>query len=425
MRSTAFPRPSIGVEEEFFLVGRVSRVLEDRGPQVVKSARDLLGDQVQAEFLTSQIEVCTPPLADLASVRAELTRLRRAVADAAAAEGCLVVASGTPVLAPERVVPVTDKPRYAHMAARYGALVDQLGGGLCGCHVHLGTFDRAGALALGNRLRPWLPVLQAVSANSPYASGADTGYASWRSVMWAQWPTVGPAPAVDEDGYEHMIDALVRSDTILDRGMLYWHSRPSEHVPTLEIRVADVCADADTTVLIAALLRGLASALLVDIREGRPAPDAGTPLVAAAHRRAAQAGLQGVGLDPVTGTAIPTSVLLDRLVARATPALDALGDLETVHTLLDRVRTRGCGADRQRSVFRATGDLTAVIDDLARTTADTAGAAPTTPTAPNTGHPATGTGAESALPPGLPHPTSGTAGRGTATPDLGRPDEVA
>lgn len=371
MRSTAFPRPSIGVEEEFFLVGRTSRLLEDRAPQVVKSAQDTLGDQIQAEFLTSQIEVCTPPLANLASLRAELTRLREAVAVAAAAEGCLVVASGTPVLAPDRAVPVTDKPRYAHMAARYGALVDQLGGGLCGCHVHLGTLDRAGALALGNRLRPWLPVIQAVAANSPYAAGIDTGYASWRSVMWAQWPTVGPAPTVDEHEYEHMIDALVRSDTILDRGMLYWHCRPSEHVPTLEIRVADVCADPDTTVLIAGLLRGLASAFLADIREGRPAPEVGTPLLAAAHCRAAHAGLAGAGLDPVTGTPAPAAVLLDRLVARATPALDALGDLETVHALLDTLRRNGCGADRQRAAYHRTGTLTHVLDTLAHTTAPT------------------------------------------------------
>ncbi|UGQ12917.1 glutamate--cysteine ligase [Yinghuangia sp. ASG 101] len=406
MPSTAFPRPSIGVEEEFFLMGRLGRVLDDRAPQVVKTARDALGDHVQAEFLTSQIEVCTPPLASLASLRTELTRLRRAVAVAAAAEGCLVVASGTPVLAPDRVVPVTDQPRYAHMAARYGALVDQLGGGLCGCHVHLGTFDRAGALALGNRLRPWLPVIQALSANSPYVGGADTGYASWRSVMWEQWPTVGPAPQLDLHEYEHVIDALVRSDTILDRGMLYWHSRPSEHVPTLEIRVADVCADPDTTVLIAALLRGLASVCLMDIREGRPAPEVRAPLLTAAHRRAAQAGLAGVGLDPMTGSPEPAAVLLDRLVARATPALDALGDLATVHTLLDGVRRDGCGADRQRSAYRRTGNLTGVIDDLAHTTA------------PGIEHPQSD--GELGLLPKLPRPDADDE-----TPDVDEPDEVA
>ncbi|WP_436791091.1 carboxylate-amine ligase [Yinghuangia sp. YIM S10712] len=401
MRSTAFPRPSIGVEEEFFLVGQHSRVLEDRAPQVVKAAKDALGDQVQAEFLTSQIEVCTQPVTSLASLRAELTRLRRSVAAAAAAEGCRVVASGTPVLAPDRAVPVTDKPRYAHMAARFGALVDQLGGGLCGCHVHLGTFDRAGALALGNRLRPWLPVIQALSANSPYAAGVDTGYASWRSVMWAQWPTVGPAPPLDEENYERLVDALVESDTILDRAMLYWHSRPSEHVPTLEIRVADVCADPDTTVLIAALLRGLASALLADIRDGRPSPAVWTPLLAAAHRRAAQTGLTGLGIDPVTGTPTPTSVLLDRLVARATPALEAMGDLETVYELLDRVRDHGTGADRQRAVCRRSGGLIGVVDALADATD---AAAPTTQ----------GKGAEA---PGRPGEPQGA--------DPVQPDEVA
>ncbi|WP_412566273.1 glutamate-cysteine ligase family protein [Streptomyces nojiriensis] len=98
--------------------------------------------------------------------------------------------------------------------------------------------SRSQALALANRIRPWLPVLQAIGANSPYDRGKDSGHASWRSVEHARGPTVGPAPVLDEADYEHLASTLVRTGTILDRRMIYWYARPSEHVPMLEIRPA-------------------------------------------------------------------------------------------------------------------------------------------------------------------------------------------
>ncbi|MFE9561535.1 glutamate-cysteine ligase family protein [Streptomyces sp. NPDC006487] len=103
----------------------------------------------------------------------------------------------------------------------------------------------------GYRMGPWLPVLQALAAYSPFDRGRDSGYASRRAVEHARWPAVGPAPVLDEAGYEHCAEELVRSGTVLDRRMIYWYARPSEHVPTPEIRVADVNARIGTVVLLA------------------------------------------------------------------------------------------------------------------------------------------------------------------------------
>ncbi|MGW4895951.1 carboxylate-amine ligase [Kitasatospora sp. NPDC004240] len=372
-RSTAAtPRPprvpTIGVEEEFLLVDPHTRAPVERAPEVIAAAATVLGDRVQAEFFPVQVEVCTRPAGRLAELRADLAELRRVVGAAAADAGCRLVASGTPVVSDRRPGRVTDTPRYHRMAARYATVLDGYDGALCGCHVHLGTVDRGQALELGGRLRPWLPVVQALAVNSPFSGGRDSGFASWRSVQWARWPTVGPAPVLDEPGYEALADALVASGVLMDRRMIYWYARPSEHVPTLEVRIADVNADLDTVVLLAGLLRGLAASLLDDAPAGGPLPELSCGLLGAAHWSAARHGLAGAGVDPATGRPAPVAALVDRLVDLATPGLRAAGDLAEVRTGLARLRLLGSGAARQRRTYRRRMRPADVVDELAELT---------------------------------------------------------
>ncbi|MBP0449145.1 glutamate--cysteine ligase [Kitasatospora sp. RG8] len=381
--------PTLGVEEEFLLVDRRTRLPAERAPQVIADAATVLGDRVQAEFFPVQVEVCSRPATRLDDLRDDLVRLRSVVASAAARAGCLLVASGTPVLSAPGPRRVTDDPRYHRMAARYAGVLDGCDGALCGCHVHLGVDGRGQALALGNHLRGLLPVFQALAVNSPFSAGRDSGFASWRSVQWSRWPTVGPAPVLDEDQYEALADALVDRGVLLDRRMIYWYARPSEHVPTLEVRIADVNADLDTVVLLAALLRGLAGVLLADVDAGRRPPPVPAGLLGAAHWRAARLGLSGEGLDPVTGRRAPMSALAEQLVEYATPGLTAAGDLAAVRSGLARLHRLGTGAARQHLTFRRHGRLTAVVDELAALT--TAAALPGgfgAPAGGGSGHPA-------------------------------------
>ncbi|MFD9518187.1 glutamate-cysteine ligase family protein [Streptomyces sp. NPDC059979] len=152
----------------------------------------LLGEQAQTEFFAPQVEVCTRPTATLAVLRSGLALLRRVMAEAVAGEGCLLVATGTPAVPPGRPPTVTPGERYERMAARWSSLVGRYDGMVCGCHIHVGVTGHARALALANHMRPWLPALQAIAANSPFSLGRDTGWASHRSVEWARWPGVGP-----------------------------------------------------------------------------------------------------------------------------------------------------------------------------------------------------------------------------------------
>lgn len=363
------PRLTMGVEEEFLLVDRVSRTPVGRGPRVIAAVAPLLGARVEREFYTAQVEVHTNPTDSAATLRAELAWMRREVALAAAAHGCLLLAVGTPVIPPERPLAVTPGDRYRDMAVRFASVLgarDQL---VNGCHIHIGVASRAQALALANGMRPWLPVLQAIGANSPFNRGRDSGYASWRSVHHARWPTVGPAPLLDEPAYERLADSLIRSGPLLDRKMIYWYARPSEHVPTLEVRVPDANADLDTVTLLAVLVRGLAATLRTEIADTGPEPFPESARIYGAHRLAALNGLTGDGLDPFSGESLPAWRLVARLRDRAAPGLDASGDLTLVDDLLDHLRATGGGAARQRAARTRRGRLGDVVDSLAATTA--------------------------------------------------------
>ncbi|MEV7524338.1 YbdK family carboxylate-amine ligase [Streptomyces sp. NPDC091371] len=360
----------MGVEEEFFLVDPRTGAPVPRAPRVIEAAAALIGPQAQSEFYSCQLEVCTQPTASRADLRDQLAALRQTAGLAARDAGCLLVGSGTAVIPPADPIPVSDDPRYRRMARYYRAVVDGRLGPVCGCHVHIGTLDRPQVLDLANRLRPYLPALQALAVNSPFAGGLESGFAGWRSVEFGRWPTAGPAPVLDPLGYERTADGLVSSGILLDRAMIYWFARPSEHVPTLEIRIADSNADLDTTVLLALLTRGLCTALMAEsATEDRPPPNVPTGRLRAAHLFAARYGRHGEGLDPFTGDTVPAHRLTSRLLGRAAPGLEATGDLAEVERLLDGVRRHGTGADRQRAVHERTGSLHTVVDHLASITA--------------------------------------------------------
>jgi carboxylate-amine ligase len=262
---------------------------------------------------------------------------------------------------------VVDKPRYHRMRERFGDLSP--GGGLNGMHVHVSIPDPETGVQVLNHLRPWLPVLQAATANSPFFAGADTGYASWRSMLWERWPTVGPTPYLEShEHYETMIADLLASGAMLDEGMLYWYARLSANYPTVEIRMGDVCPSPDDAMLLAALTRGLVATVLGEIEDGKVAPDVPHPLLMAAHWRAAKDGLEGLNIDMATREPRPAWKLMRQLFDYVRPELDRHGDLEMATVLMGRLRAHGSGAARQRALLAQHGSIAAVVDRLAATT---------------------------------------------------------
>ncbi|MEU4645075.1 glutamate--cysteine ligase [Micromonospora sp. NPDC023814] len=358
---------TLGVEEEYLLLDPRTGESLPVADRVLAALSGRARDQSRQEFRHSMVEMVTPVSADLTELRAHLVALRRSAADAARAAGARLVAVGaTPVHEPHRTVP--DKPRYHAMSRRFGPVAHDPA--VCGCHVHVGLPDRELAVQVCNHLRPWLPVVQAVTANSPLHDGRDTGHASWRSMQLERWPSIGPTPHFESAAdYDATVDDLIRAGIMLDAAMVYWYARPSTAYPTVEIRVGDVCPGVDDTVLVAGLVRALVATLADDVRAGVPAPRIRDCLVSAAHWRAAHDGLEGDLIDLRSGGARPAWDLVDDLVATVAPALARHGDLDHVRDQVARVRRDGNGATRQRRVMARTGnDVRAVLDHLAAET---------------------------------------------------------
>jgi carboxylate-amine ligase len=359
---------TLGVEEEFLLVDATTTAAAARADEVEAALDENIRSQLRREFHASQLELATGVNTDLAALRREVGELRRAATIAAATIGCRLLAVGTAPVAIGPPPPITDDPRYARMADRFGAIADDPG--LCGCHVHVGVPDRELAVQVCTHLRPWLPVLQAMTANSPFIDGRDTGHASWRSVLFARWPSTGPPPHLRNLAeYRATVERMIATGVMLDEGMVYWYARPSATYPTVEVRVADVCPTPADTTLVAGVIRGLVATVLDDVVAGRPAPDVPDGLLAAAHWRAAHDGLEGDGVDAVTGAVGPAWEQVEGLYRRIAPALAEHGDLATVRELLDELRERGSGARRQRAARRE-GGLQAVLALLAEQTSD-------------------------------------------------------
>jgi carboxylate-amine ligase len=241
---------------------------------------------------------------------------------------------------------------------------------ICGCHVHVCVPDRDVAVQVSNHLRPWLPTLLALTANSAITGGADTGYASWRHLLWAWWPSAGRPPYFrSARHYDEVVGMLRESGSILDTAMVYWDVRLSAHLPTLEFRVSDVPATVEETVLLATLVRALVSTTLVRVAEGREAPHIGREHLRAACWRAAHDGLGGVGLDPVTASLVPAAGLLARLFSHTRPCLEASGDYRWARRAAATVLAGGNGATRQRQAFR-TGGLAAAVQSAEHRTVE-------------------------------------------------------
>jgi carboxylate-amine ligase len=348
---------TLGVEEEYLLLDHAGGLPVPRAPLVQAASRlepDLGRGEVDYELLQAQVEVATPVCSGLEEVAAHLARLRKALAGAAERSGCRLAATGGAPVPADDAVPVSPKRRYREMRADAARLVDeQL---ICGMHVHVAVPDRSsGAAALG-RIRPWLPVLVALGGNSPFWGGHDTGFASWRTVVFGRWPVSG-SPPFTRDGphYEERVGALLATGVLRDRSQIYWHARLCERYPTLEVRATDVQLDITTSVTIAAITRGLVATALREARHGARPQDPPGSILHAAGWHAARHGLTGTLVDPRYGTPAPAREVVGALLDHIGPELDALGDLDRVTRGAQRLLADGTGAARQRAAVAAGG----------------------------------------------------------------------
>jgi carboxylate-amine ligase len=341
---------TLGIEEEYFVFDAKSRrSVRRRDAKFFKRAQQQLGDRVMPEMLQSQIEVATPPCESMAEARAHLKNYRTALADAAAERGLGLAAMGTFPLAfwPEQQV--TEK-------ARYNALVDDLQiigrrNMLCGMHVHVAVPDLDARVDLMMRLTPFLPLLLALSASSPFWQGHLTGLNAYRLAAYDEMPRTGlPELFRTKQDYDEFVAALVGANIIPDASYIWWAIRPSRGNPTIELRVADSCTRLDDAIAIAALFRCLVRALDRDRGLNTGFDRVGRAITQENKWHAQRYGVAAIFVDPFSRQPLGVKQWLDQVfdfIAEDIAAFGCQAEFDRLGTIV----SEGTSADRQIEIY--------------------------------------------------------------------------
>lgn len=376
---------TFGIEEEFqFLHPSTLRPMNVGARAFDRlSAKPEWHGVTHREFLASQVEHASSVFERLDDARAALTGFRRLVADEAAALGAIGASIGTPPDT-QPFPSITDVERYHRIVLDMdGVIADHQ---LSGLHVHVAIPSREHGVIALNAVRPWLPLLTALSSNSPFWRGHDTGYDSWRTVLLRRWTTSGSPPSfVDAADYDRRVKRLLGIGGTVDLGVIMWDIRLSEHVPTIEFRMADAQLHAETALMVAALCRAFVTHAL-DVPSARNAAaaasaDVPTELLSAAILHAAHSGLRRQVFDPPTGALAPAGRSLTGLLRMLEDELIEAGDFDAVTETIARLLADGVGATRQRAAFDRGGLpqlgrllATSITGDLGHESAAPAGA---------------------------------------------------
>lgn len=351
---------TVGVEEEYLLIGPNGAPVA-RATAALALASPVPGAEhggVEGELVEQQIETSTPVCTDLTTLGQELRAARLRTQAAAARVGADIAAVGTSPL------PVTVEVRRAERYERIADLLalsarEQL---TSGTHVHVGVADDEEGVRVLDRIRPWLSVLTALSANSPYWQGEDSGYASYRSLVFGRWPSHGATELFgDAATYHAVVDGLVATGGILDEGMVYFNARLSARYPTVEIRVGDVMLEVAHAVTLAGLARALVTTAAAST--GAPSP-VRLETLRLMGWRAARSGVAEELVSPRSFTPLPAAEVVAELLEHVGPALADGDDGAAPDEALVRdgvahlLETNG--ALQQRAWFAQTQDLATV-----------------------------------------------------------------
>ena len=349
---------SLGVEEELMIldadtldqVGAVETILAGVAGRTLPGA-------LKTELFASVFETTTGICRDAVEVEAALVELRRAGAAAARAAGLVVAAAGTHPFARPEAQPIVQEKRYTTFEAYGGISVRRQG--VQGLHVHVGMPSAEECWRCLQAILPWLPVVLALSANSPWLAGERTGMASNRALVLAELPRAGGPPAFASYGeWEAWVDRLVELGVTQDYTRIWWDARPHPRFGTLEVRAPDQPTDVHLSAAFAALLQALCAAALDGglPENGHLLGDAGRADYAQNRWAAARFGPAAELLHPDGGSVARASALGTELLERVRPAAERLG----AASVLARVDPTTCETERQLAL----DDAHAVAADL-------------------------------------------------------------
>jgi carboxylate-amine ligase len=361
------PTFTLGIEEEYQTVDPESRDLRSHiATEMLAKGKLRLEERVKAEMHQSVIEVGTRVCHNIEEAREDIYDLRRNMISLAEENGLMLVAGATHPFADWRAQEIYPDPRYdkvvedLQLVARANLIF--------GLHVHVGIEDREAAIRIMNSLRYFLPHILALSTNSPFWLGMETGYKSYRAKVFENFPRTNlPDTFGSYSEFENYVNLLIKTNCIDDAKKLWWDVRPHPYFSTVEVRICDIPLRAEETVAIAALIQATACKLWklhsnnLDFRQYSRA------LLMENKFRAVRYGLDGKLIDFGKQAEFDERDLIVEylnFVKDEVDELDSRRAIDYIHTMLKN----GSGADRQLRVFRETGSLRSVVDYMASET---------------------------------------------------------
>ena len=357
------PAFTVGIEEELMLLDAESLDLAQAIERFLEVIPDEISGQVKPELMQAVLEIATTPCQNVREAGEQLKELRGSVIDCAEQQGLRIAAAATHPFALCAEQEIVDRPRYRELVEELGYIA--LREIIFGTHVHVGIEGPDRAIYVADGIRRYLPLLLALSANSPFWEGHRTGMMSSRVPVFRAFPREGIPPHYGTwEIYSNRVELMMRAGAIEDYTFLWWDVRPHPNLGTVEVRILDQQTRVEHTMALAALVASLAHRLcgLYDAEE--PMVEYPTELVDDNKIRAAVQGTDGKLIDFRRGEQVPAKQMAHDLVVLLADHADELGcrtELEGVEDLI----AHGTGAHRQIEIHERTHDLPALVAEIA------------------------------------------------------------
>ena len=362
------PRPSftLGIEEEFQIIDAETREMKSHIQEIFVEGSERLKDQIKREMHQAVVEVGTNICADVKEAHAEVVRLRTEIIRLGRERGFCIGAAGTHPFTHWSKVPITPDPRYEQivhdlqMVARANLIF--------GLHVHVAVEDEETRIHIMNAARYFLPHIFALSVNSPFWTGENTGWKSYRCKVFENFPRTGIPEVFSSSGeFNELVRTLVLAGVIDNAKKIWWDVRPHPFFPTLEFRICDIPMRVEETICIAALFQAITYKLWRLFNGNMSWRLYGRSLIQENKTLAARWGIDGELIDFGKKRKVSTELLLDELLEFVDDVVDELGSREEVYYVREIQKNR-TGADRQLKVWEETKDLRAVVDYIVKET---------------------------------------------------------
>ncbi|QOR73913.1 carboxylate-amine ligase [Cruoricaptor ignavus] len=351
---------TIGIEEEYQIIDKETRDLVSHVSKILDSGSCVIKENLKNEMHESVIEMETCICNDISHARQELTDLRAKLVHTAHEQGLRVSGGGTHPFSHWREIKITAGERYTKIVNDLGDVARS--NLIFGLHVHIGLPNPKDGIKIQNEIRTFLPLIYALSTNSPFWIGRKTGFKSYRHHIFTKFPRTGiPEHFETNEDYLEYIDLLVKAGTIDNAKKIWWDLRVHPFYPTIEFRICDMPLKIEETVCIAAIMQALVAKTCQLHAEGKSLPIIRKMNITENKWRAAKMGAEAEFINFETKEIYPLEKHLEELLRLIDDQLDELGSREAVEYVWE-IMKNGTGADRQLKIYEETGDLAKVVD---------------------------------------------------------------